>query len=880
MLGPKGKELLLEGGKFELDPDGQVMKSPDMWTVHVSPPKIGSGGVLVFFSLDDSAQRRLRIRCSQCDNPCTHQGAALSLILEEKTPLGLAKPPEERMPLEALPEKALVARAIEERRERAKTEKMRMASEDPETPWTDYLVTSMESGKTYRVALRGWEPGESFCTCPDFRKNTIGTCKHILHSLEKIKRKFRVAERSKPYVSEEFYVYLRYGKNLELRLGIPAKPPRDTQDLIKPLVDRELSKPKHLRKLLATIQKLEAAGHPVTVYPDAEQHIDRLLHQIRLSKRMDKIRANAAKHPLRKKLIRAELRPYQLDGIAFAVGAGRAILADDMGLGKTIQGIGVAELLARESDVSRVLIICPASLKSQWLAEIDKFCDRSAQLVLGPAADRAQQYHEGAFFTICNYEQILRDYEHAEAVNWDLIILDEAQRIKNWEAKTARMIKSMRSKHALVLTGTPIENRIDDLYSILEFIDDRRLGPAFRFFNRHRVVDESGKVLAYKDLKSLRRQLKPVLLRRTRQSVLQDLPPRTTKIVRIAPTQEQLEIDSGQMTIVSTILRKKYLTEMDILRLQKALLLARRAADSTALVYRGEEGFSSKLDYLAELLERLRAEPDRKTVLFTEWTGMLDLIEEKLEGLDMKFARLDGSVPQKQRSKLVRRFSTDPECSVFLLTNAGSTGLNLQAANTVINVDLPWNPAVLEQRIGRAHRMGQKRPVNVYVLVTEETIEEKMLATLGAKQELALAVLDPDSTIDQVKLATALEDLKRRLEVLLGAKPEAPLDQSEKQREEVARLERERRKQLQAEKGGNLLDAAFAMFAESRKKPRTADTGMTTLFEQTLKECSEVDDRGRPTLTITLPDAEALKRLSAALAAASQDGGPSPRAEG
>src|SRR5713226_8356628 len=160
---------------------------------------------------------------------------------------------------------------------------------------------------------------------------------------------------------------------------------------------------------------------------------------------------------------------------------------------------------------------------------------------------------------------------------------------------------------------------------------------------------------------------------------------------------------------------------------------------------------------------------------------MLDLIEQQLRKRRLDFVRLDGSVPQKQRQELVHKFQTDPACQLFITTNAGSTGLNLQAANTVINVDLPWNPAILEQRIARAHRMGQTQPVQVFVLVTEATIEENLLATLAAKRDLFLASLDVESEVDQVDLATGVEELKSRLEVLLGAKPEAPVDESKKQ---------------------------------------------------------------------------------------------------
>ena len=193
---------------------------------------------------------------------------------------------------------------------------------------------------------------------------------------------------------------------------------------------------------------------------------------------------------------------------------------------------------------------------------------------------------------------------------------------------------------------------------------------------------------------------------------------------------------------------------MDLLRLQKALLMCRMAANSTFLVNKEEPGYSTKLDHLDDLFDELFAEEGRKVVLFSEWTTMLDLIEKLLQKRKLDFVRLDGSVPQKQRQELVHQFQTDAACKLFITTNAGSTGLNLQAANTVINVDLPWNPAVLEQRIARAHRMGQTQPVQVFVLVTEETIEENLLATIAAKRDLALAALDAESEVEQVDLAT------------------------------------------------------------------------------------------------------------------------------
>jgi superfamily II DNA or RNA helicase len=857
LLGPEGDRLIHRGGAVEIDVDNQVSLTDDLFQVRFPN---GTDDTVVTVRRAPDARQYLLWQCSHCDTACEHVGAVFSMALEDKIALGLSAPPPERKPIESLSDEQLVEQALQERQERARTEKMVLRSASPEKLWADYVITSAASGKTYRLALRGWQRGESYCSCPDFRKNTLGTCKHILHALAKLKRRFKGTAQDRTYARKTIAVHLRYGADLELRLALPARLPDAAKPIVAPIQERPIT---DCRDLLQRVRQLEAGGCPVQIYPDAEEYIQQRLFQEQMRAKVAAIRADPARHPLRKDLLKVELLPYQLDGIAFIAGMGRAILADDMGLGKTIQGVGVAEFLAREAEIRKVLVVCPASVKSQWLAEARRFCDRECQLVLGGAAERERQYANDCFLTICNYEQVLRDILAIETVKWDLIILDEGQRIKNWEAKTSRIIKGLKSRFALVLSGTPLENRLDELYSVVEFIDERRLGPAFHFFNRHREVDEKGRVLGYKNLSALRERLKPTLLRRTRQSVMQQLPERSTEVVRISPTDEQLELHAAHMQIVSQIVRKKFITEMDLLRLQKALLMCRMSANGTALVDKDFPGYSSKLEKLDELLGQLAGEQDRKIILFSEWTTMLGMIAGPLQRHGLQFIQLDGQVPQRKRQELVHRFQTDPDCRVFMSTNAGSTGLNLQAANTVVNVDLPWNPAVLEQRIGRAHRMGQKRPVQVFILVTEGTIEENLLATLSAKHELALAALDVESTVDAVDLHSGIEDLKRRLEVLLGAKPEAPADVSSRQA-----AERQAHRERVAVAGGQLLSSAFAFLGELLPSQPDSDASrrMSDLFRKQLDQCLEQDDQGRLKLTVTLPDPAALANLANSLA--------------
>ncbi len=852
ILGPEGKRLLIRGGSLELSSPDDLRIDKNEVRIQWEPGPRGLSSRLFF---DPSARGALRAECSACTNACEHVGGLLSILLEQKTDLGLATPPPEVA--RAVKEEDVVAQALEERAKRAKTERLKVRSSDASTPWTDYTVSSAISGKTYRVALRGEARGVSYCACPDFKTNTLGTCKHIMKLLGRTKA-FPKEVRAKPYRRTRITIHLRYTDGVSLAVALPQSLAREARAIVLPLVRG----PIEISDLVRRLQKLEAGGHPFFVTPDAEEFVERQLMRARIAKLVAEIRRAPDTHPLRTSLLKQPLLPYQLDGVAFAAGAGRAILADEMGLGKTIQGVGVAELLAREVGIRKVLIVCPASLKSQWHSEIHRFSERTTELVSGPAKDRARAYAGDAFFTVCNYEQVLKDILHIERTRWDLIVLDEGQRIKNWEAKTSRVIKGLASRFALVLTGTPLENRLDDLHSVVAFVDPHQLGPSFRFLHRHQRRDQDGVLRGFKNLDDLRLRLKPILLRRTRESVRLDLPPRTVEFLRIPPTDEQKALHDAHMQTVAQIVSKRYLTEMDLLRLRMALLMCRMAADSTFLVDKQKPGWSTKLDRLGDLFDGVASEPDRKVVLFSEWTTMLDLIEPLLDKRKLGFVRLDGSVPQKRRQVLVSQFQSDARTRFFLTTNAGSMGLNLQAANTIINVDLPWNPAVLEQRIARAHRMGQRRAVCVYVLVTEQTLEENLLSTLSSKRDLAMAALDPDSQVADVDVRTQADDIKEKLEVLLGAKPAAPIDETVKEGASLAAAT-----ERLAEAGSAFLRVALDALGEvAGLHGKETRPGIADAFRARLDAKVVADEKGQRRLSIAMPSREKLAALMQGIA--------------
>ncbi|MDR1677496.1 MAG: DEAD/DEAH box helicase [Deltaproteobacteria bacterium] len=874
LLGPQGKELLKttysEGISFDDIADSYVLNEEEF--------SLDVFGAKVRFYLT-GPNGHLGYECSLCDQAkplgCPHVAAALSMILEEKMALGLAAPPPERLPLERLSEEDLVERAISERRERVTTDNLTVNTAPKGTIWGDYSVDNPKTGRSYKVSVRGMEKGKIFCECPDFKVNTLGLCKHTMAVEDYIKKHGKKYLNAEPWKPTEVEVFLDYAaRPLALKVQAPESISKKS-NILKDFIGTPIT---DVGTLVRTLAVLDRQGLPINVFPDALDFIELSLHRERIGKLTREIRKDPSNHPLRTSLLKTQLLPYQLDGVAFAAEAGRAILADDMGLGKTIQGVGLAEFLAREAGVQKVLIICPASLKSQWQEEIKRFSTRSTVLVLGAAKDRLHQYSGKHFFTICNYEQITRDRSIVTRTDWDLLILDEAQRIKNWETASHRAVAEIKSRYLLILTGTPLENSLAELYTLVRLVDNQLLGPAFRFLNAHKETDEKGKLLAWRGLNEVKAALAPVFLRRTRSQVMKELPPRQTEIIRVPATDEQLELHNFSLKALTRIVKKSYLTEMDFLRLKKHLLACRLAANSTALVDKVLPGRSGKLAELWELLSRLTGEEDRKIIIFSEWTGMLNLVEEQLKKLGVNWARLDGSIPQTKRREIIESFTEHPETPVFLSTNAGSTGLNLQVADTVINLDLPWNPAILEQRIGRAHRMGQKRPVQVYLLVTADTIEERLLGLLGAKNSLSLAALDLEDETDFVEMSTGIDALKNRLEILLGRKPDKPIEEP---KPEVEARNAERRQKI-SEAGGKLFTAALEFLAElipvETPQPvasaeeqnslipsvNTGNEGQSTA--ETLKEfffsCVSKDENGRSKFTFTLPDDSVIDKVT------------------
>jgi superfamily II DNA or RNA helicase len=619
--------------------------------------------------------------------------------------------------------------------------------------FSEFRVSNPGSKSSYRVAVRGLGPGGNFCSCPDYATNELGTCKHLeftLAQLEKMRgAKAAFARGYQPAFSE---LYLRNAgqRCVHFRAGTDCPPAvRLAADRLFDMKHDGILADDRLGELKSFMTLVSKSNHELRAYDDALDFIAGRQDADRRASKLEKLFPRGAAAPKLQGLLKVALYPYQAEGALFAVRAGRALIGDDMGLGKTIQAIAATEILARHFGVSRVLVICPTSLKYQWQSEIARFSGRqgknAARVMDGGRAQRQNDYGLDDFCKITNYEKLQPDLDLIAAWAPELVIVDEAQRVKNWNTLAARALKRIDSPYAIVLTGTPLENKLEELISIVQFVDQHRLGPTWRLLHEHQVRDETGRVTGYTGLEKIGQTLAPIMIRRRKSEVLKQLPSRTDQNVLVPMTEPQKAYHQENADIVSRIVHRwrksRFLSDSDQRRLTCALQNMRMSCNSTYLLDQ-ETDHGVKADELAALLEQLLVTAEAKAVVFSQWTRTHDIVIRRLEARGIGYVSFHGGVPSDKRPELISRFRDDPACRVFLSTDAGSTGLNLQQASTLVNMDLPWNPAVLEQRIARVHRLGQKRPVQVINFVAKGSIEEGMLSVLAFKRSLSEGILD------------------------------------------------------------------------------------------------------------------------------------------
>ena len=660
------------------------------------------------------------------------------------------------------------------RQQAARKENFGIVELDAEHSPGEYRVISPATQGRYQVIYHGEGHELNACSCMDFRTSRLGTCKHM----EAVKN--WIGEKKSRSVHQPdrtlTTLYMDYSSEPQVKIRYGREDREVLKDIFVPLM------PQGSFNHLTELRLPDAIREAFRISPFFRCRSDVLEYAARIQDthvrnvRLDEV----FKHHLWwKEVFVKGVKPYvyQREGMEFAARRGRCILADEMGLGKTLQAIGTAQLLYREGFISSVLIVCPTSLKYQWKREIKTFIGADALVIEGSQPVRQKLYNGPEVYKIVSYNSLNNDIKAAGSLSADMVIMDEVQRLKNWDTQIARSARRVKSDYSLILSGTPLENKLEELYSIVQLVDQYCLGPYYAFRQEHIQTTESGKVIGYKGLNEVGAMVKSILLRRRKADVSIQLPERMDKNLFVPMTKEQRALHDEYKDMVARIVFKwqktHFLSETDRRRLLTGLSMMRMACDSTFILDQ-KSRHDTKVDEVLNIIQDIFSAGDEKVVIFSGWERMTRLIAGELDMLGISYSNLNGSVPSAKRKDLIDRFTDDPSVRVFLSTDAGATGLNLQSASYVINLDLPWNPAVLEQRIGRIYRMGQKRNIQVINLVSIGTIEEQMLAKLKFKTDLFDGVLnggEDEVFLDNNKLETLVTDLG------IGEAPvEAPVD--------------------------------------------------------------------------------------------------------
>jgi SNF2 family DNA or RNA helicase len=403
------------------------------------------------------------------------------------------------------------------------------------------------------------------------------------------------------------------------------------------------------------------------------------------------------------------------------------ILADDMGLGKTLQAITALR--------GRSLVVAPTSVLFNWKNELARFRPKlRVALYYGPTRSLARDVD----VVLTSYALLRLDIKELTGQRWDTVVLDEAQAIKNPDSQTARAAYALQGDFKLSLSGTPVENRLEELWSQMHFVNPGLLGSRSDFNDRYAKPIEQGEPGA---APRLRERVAPFVLRRLKREVAPELPPRTEVVLRCELSDAERAIyDVVRAASMRDVVDKLTQGQGNVMQALEALLRLRQVASHASMVPGGEAVTqSAKVSLLVDKLEEAVAD-GHKALVFSQWTSLLDRVEGPLNEAKLPFTRLDGSTPD--RGAVVARFQAEDGPPIMLVSlKAGGTGLNLTAADHVFLLDPWWNPAVEDQAADRAHRIGQDKPVMVYRLVAQDTVEERMLELQARKRSLADAAL-------------------------------------------------------------------------------------------------------------------------------------------
>ena len=545
-------------------------------------------------------------------------------------------------------------------------------------------------------------------------------------------------------------------------------------------------------RIVFTVSNLEAlmdAVPDIQVDASLEKHVK---NQMEKESKLEKLRGMSKQDMqvcLRIPGLKLPLYNYQRLGVMYAatnrVGL---LLADEMGLGKTLQGIGTALFLKAWAGAKKVLIITPASLKFNWPLEIEKFTDEKYVIIDGTPEERiAQWMRDDVFFYVVNFELVLEDLfggrkfkekedetdeqrERREKISskakkrqsmlaevkkreWDLIVVDEAQALKHHAARRTRNVKELRGRCRIALTGTPMDGRLEELHSLMQFVAPGLLCSKTRFFQRHVETDFWGRVTGYKKIGEVTQKIQPFFLRRLKKDVLKDLPDKVYE-------NRIVVMDSAEHAIYKSLAEQGHEATEDASAMV-SIIRCKQFCDWPAKID-PDCKTSSKMDAFREILEEVILQNGHKALIFSQYKEMLNVIVPELDKMGIKYLRIDGDTPLQDRASMQKQFNTDKSIDVMIGTEAMSAGLNFQSADYVLNYDDNWSPAIMAQREDRCHRSGQRNVVTVVNFICKDTIEERIRGVIYAKNKITAQALG-DETDDLVLRRLGPKDMAKLL---------------------------------------------------------------------------------------------------------------------
>ncbi len=697
-------------------------------------------------------------------------------------------PGDDAFPLREAALEALLHHASEAKRRKLRVVRVSRGRADV-GEWAVHVDDAKWSEVT-RVVVRGFAPLEASCGCAAFVSSGLGACDHVLGVvLARATGRKDAWREGGPRLAPADVAFdgVTCGARVEdpvAALSVRAEQPavraeqpavRAEQPLLRRLAGlvrgRARGKEIPVARSMAIVRDVLAAAArgEITIDPAARAVLSRLeattSREAACARELEPACATLT-------TLERRLYPYQLEAVRKFLARGRLLLADDMGLGKTTQASACCHALLASGRVSRVLLVVPASLKPQWRREWSATTPEPIVLVDGSPSERQQLYRETTRgVLVIGYEQLRIDLPFVIGFDPELVVLDEAQRIKNVRTQTAAAVRALSPAYRIALTGTPLENRMAELLSVMSFVDAEALGPPWRATARYTYDEGDGDEgrRGVHRLVELRARLEPVLVRRLRRDVIGHLPARTDvrRPVRLTDAQksEHRLIESK----IAWLMKKsshRALTIEEEKRLQRWLTEIRIVSNgiaqrdfeerwpeiehTTPTTQRLASLDTPKLEELREVVRELCVVQGRKIVVFSAWRRMLRLAEwairDVLTDVGLRAAFFTGAEGRRERERALAELHDDPKMAALFLTDAGGVGLNLQrAATACVLLEPPWNAAVLEQRISRIHRPGQSQPVDVVHLISEGSFETRLEDTIRNKRELASEVLDGDA---------------------------------------------------------------------------------------------------------------------------------------